>query len=236
MLESMRVLSVSGLAGRTGRGVRVAVIDSGIHAGHPHIGSLDSAVAFDDDGVEQDDVVDWVGHGTAVAAAVHEKAPEASLLSAKIFNRTLTTTGAALVAGVRWAVQARADIVNLSLGTANPDRRAGLEAAVGEALRAGIIVVAAAPDADHQWLPGAFSGVIGVELEWTCPRDECIVSRTDHGEIVVRASGFPRPIPGVPPERNVKGQSFAVANATGLIALAIEGSAPGSRAILPPLR
>ena len=40
----------------------------------------------------------------------------------------------------------------------------------------------------------------------------------------IRASGFPRPIPGVPPERNLRGQSFAVANATGLMALAIEGT------------
>jgi hypothetical protein len=39
----------------------------------------------------------------------------------------------------------------------------------------------------------------------------------------VRASGFPRPIPGVPPERNLKGLSFAVANATGLLAVALEG-------------
>jgi hypothetical protein len=36
---------------------------------------------------------------------------------------------------------------------------------------------------------------------------------------IVRASGYPRPIPGVPPERNLKGISFAVANATGLLCL-----------------
>jgi hypothetical protein len=34
----------------------------------------------------------------------------------------------------------------------------------------------------------------------------------------LRASGYPRPIPGVPPERNLRGVSFAVANATGVIA------------------
>jgi hypothetical protein len=31
-------------------------------------------------------------------------------------------------------------------------------------------------------------------------------------------SGYPRPVPGVPPERNLKGISFAVANVTGLLA------------------
>jgi hypothetical protein len=32
------------------------------------------------------------------------------------------------------------------------------------------------------------------------------------------APGFPRPIPGVPPDKNLKGLSFAVANVTGLLA------------------
>ena len=36
------------------------------------------------------------------------------------------------------------------------------------------------------------------------------------------ASGFPRPIPGVPPERNLSGISFAVANVTGFLALVCE--------------
>lgn len=39
--------------------------------------------------------------------------------------------------------------------------------------------------------------------------------------MVARASGYPRPIPGVPPERNLKGISFAVANVTGVLARAM---------------
>jgi hypothetical protein len=38
------------------------------------------------------------------------------------------------------------------------------------------------------------------------------------GSVTFRASGFPRPIPGVPPEKNLQGPSFAVANATGVLA------------------
>ncbi len=41
----------------------------------------------------------------------------------------------------------------------------------------------------------------------------------------MRASGFPRPIPGVPPDQNVSGLSFAVANASGFLALVLEGRA-----------
>lgn len=231
-MSQSRVLLPGSLAGRTGRGVRIAVIDSGIHPGHPHLGAIAGAVAFDELGIEDSDVVDRVGHGTAVAAAIHEKAPDAEILSVKIFSRSLTTTGAALGSAFRWAIDAKADIVNLSLGTTNEEHRAGLEADVARAIGGGAIVVAAAPDDRHQWLPGGIAGVIGVELDWTCPRDECVLTTLDRGEVRARASGYPRPIPGVPPEHNIKGQSFAVANATGLIAAALETYGSGVRAIL----
>ena len=38
------------------------------------------------------------------------------------------------------------------------------------------------------------------------------------------AAPLPRPIPGVPAEANLTGVSFAVANATGLIARVLEGA------------
>jgi hypothetical protein len=49
-----------------------------------------------------------------------------------------------------------------------------------------------------------------------------VVSLDTVSSLKMRASGYPRPIPGVPPERNLRGQSFAVANATGILALLIE--------------
>ena len=209
-------------SGRTGRGVRIAVVDSGIHAGHPHIGRIAGGASFDDDGRPGGDLVDRLGHGTAVAAAIHEKAPEAELLAVKVFDRSLSSTGRALEAAIRWAATADVALVNLSLGTTNRDHRDALEDAVGQAAEAGAIVVAAAPDAAHDWLPGGLRGVVGVALDWDCARDACKVSVEPDGRLRISASAYPRPIPGVSPERNLKGQSFAVANATGLLALAIE--------------
>jgi hypothetical protein len=55
-------------------------------------------------------------------------------------------------------------------------------------------------------------------LDWACERYSVIVDAASRDVVRLRASGYPRPIPGVPPERNLKGVSFAVANATGLIA------------------
>jgi subtilisin family serine protease len=212
-------LALADFEGRTGRGVRIAVVDSGVHAAHPHVGGVFGGVAFDGDGREHEDVVDRLGHGTAVAAAIREKAPEAEILAVKVFDRSLSATGTALVRAIEWAVAHGADLVNLSLGTTNEHHRAPLAEAVARASAAGAIVVAAAPEPSAFWLPGALPGVVAVEVDWDSPRDECRVSADG---LRLRASGYPRPIPGVSPERNLKGLSFAVANVTGLLALALE--------------
>jgi subtilisin family serine protease len=216
------VISLAALAGRSGRGVRVAVVDTGIHRTHPHIGGVEAGIAIDEEGSHDDNTADRLGHGTAVAAAIHEKAPDASLLPVKVFDRSLSTTGVSLAQAVRWSVSAGAHLINLSLGTTNADHREPLTAVVDEANAAGVIIVAAAPDDSHAWIPGGLPGVVAVELDWSISRDECAIVSAGWNVLRLRASGYPRPIPGVSPDRNLKGQSFAVANATGLLALVLQ--------------
>jgi hypothetical protein len=60
-----------------------------------------------------------------------------------------------------------------------------------------------------------------VILDWSVAREECRVTLRAGSPPVCHASGYPRPIPGVPAERNLKGLSFAVANATGTVAAAM---------------
>jgi len=218
------MLSLTALAGRTGRGVRVAVVDTGVHAEHPHVGGIHGGIALDGSGAVAGDLVDRLGHGTAVAAAIREKAPDVELLAVKVFDRRLVTTGAALVAGIQWAASQGVHLINLSLGTTNPDHRDALAAAIEAAGTHGAIVVAAAPQPGSHWLPGGLPGVVAVDVDWTCPRDECHVTVGDDGSVRLRASGYPRPIPGVPVEHNVSGISFAVANACGFLALLLEGA------------
>src|SRR5581483_5260893 len=80
------------------RGMRVAVIDSGIYADHPHINGVAGGVAIDGEGREHADFTDRLGHGTAVAAAIRDQAPEAELFAVKIFDRQLSSNIGALVA------------------------------------------------------------------------------------------------------------------------------------------
>ena len=75
----------------TGRGVRVAVVDSGVHATHPHVGGVEQGIAVRADGSLDEDFVDRLGHGTAVTAAIREKSPDAGIIVVKVFWRTLTT-------------------------------------------------------------------------------------------------------------------------------------------------
>ncbi len=215
-------LSLHALRGRTGRGVRVAVIDSGVHADHPHVGGISGGVAIDADGALTSDLIDRLGHGTAVAAAIREKAPGVELLAVKVFDQSLTSTGRALVDGIVWSADQGVHIINLSLGTLNQDHAEPLTAAVRYATSHGAIVVSAAPQPDAAWLPGGLAGVVAVDVNWSGSRDVCDIQLDEQGSLRVMASGYPRPIPGVPPERNFRGLSFAVANATGLLALALD--------------
>jgi len=204
--------------------VRVAVIDSGVHVGHPHVGGVAGGVGFDEDGRQHDDYVDRLGHGTAVAAAIKEKAPDAELFAVKVFDRRLGTRIDGLIKAVDWAAAAGMHVANLSLGTAKPEHESALRAAVDRAAARGLLIVSARDDDGVRWLPGSLAGVVPVQLDWRCPRDEYRVAGVD-GVTVFRASGFPRPIPGVPPERNLNGISFAVANMTGFVAQALQTAA-----------
>ena len=210
----------------TAAAVRVAVIDSGVHASHPHVDGVAGGVGIDSEGHEHDDYVDRLGHGTAVAAVIREKAPDAAILAVKVFDGELAATGVALVGACEWALREGAHLVNLSLGTLNQDHEPALADVVRKLRAAGAIVIAAATHEGARWLPGSLPGVWSVALDWSVPRDEAHIMFGPDGTVAFRASGFPRPIPGVPPEHNLKGLSFAVANTTGVLA-AILAREPG---------
>lgn len=184
--------------------MKIAIIDSGVHPEHPHVEGVAGGVGVTAEGFAED-YIDRLGHGTAVAAAIREKAGrDAELYAVKVFDRRLTANIDVILRALQWCSGERMDVVNLSLGTSNPAHREKFE----QVLANGPLVVGAA----HS-LPGDLPGVIGVAPDAECPRDSF-----RYREGVFYASPFPRPIPGVPPEHNLNGASFAVANMTGLIA------------------
>jgi subtilisin family serine protease len=213
-------------AGFTGKGLRVAVIDSGVHAGHPHIGGVAGGVTI---GREHDEAgyTDVIGHGTAVMAAIKEKAPDAEYFAVRVFYSSLRTTVEVLLRAIEWSIVNRMDVINLSLGTTNAAHRERFAAMIARVREGGAVLVSARDAEGTPALPGSLPGVIGVELDWDCPRNLYYCTTRAEGLVVV-ASGYPRSLPGVPPARNLHGISFAVANATGFALRACEGLADRS--------
>ena len=194
--------------------LKVAVIDSGVNPRHPHISSLAGGVSIGQEG----SVLDVLGHGTAVMAAIQEKSPGSEYFAVKLFHAELRATTDGLLDAIAWAIDQRMDVVNLSLGTQNARRSDDFTRLITRGEEQGTVLVAARDAAGSLCYPGCLPGVIGVGLDWECDRDQY---RFQDG--VWYASGYPRPAPGVPTKRNLHGISFAVANMTGFVARARAG-------------
>ncbi|MGH7616493.1 MAG: S8 family serine peptidase [Gemmatimonadaceae bacterium] len=216
-------------AGRTGRGVTVALLDSGVYGDHPHVGGVRGGKSFLAES-EPSDFADRVGHGTAVAAAIREKGPGVELIAARIFDRQLATSVDVLVRAIQWAADEGAQLINLSLGTTNPAHAEKLAPAVAYAAERGGLVVSAREWNGSAWLPGSLAGVLGVVADAELDRDAIEVTPAESGLPRYAAAPFPRPIPNVPRERNLSGVSFAVANVTGFLARATEACGDPFRA------
>jgi subtilisin family serine protease len=202
----------------TGKGVRIAVIDSGVNPTHPHINGVAGGTAI---GGEIDSYLDLLGHGTAVLAAIKEKAPDAEYYAVKVYYRSLRTNMDSLAQAFRWSINQQVDVINLSLGSVNSAHEPHMMALLRLAEESGTAVVAAAEIESAPAFPGSLPGVIGVSVDWECPRDRF---RFDTSQLTPRwrASGYPRSLPGVHPLRNLYGVSFAVANMSGFVARACE--------------
>ncbi|MEU5876563.1 S8 family serine peptidase [Spirillospora sp. NPDC047279] len=135
----------------TGRGVRVAVIDSGGDNNNPQL-KFEPTIDLTRTGKR-----DCVGHGTEVAAIIgakkghslfHGVAPDATIIPIKYAAAATQNDPALLVKGIYEAIKARADIINISSEThaASPQ----LRAAVLQATAKGILIVASAGNIDPE--------------------------------------------------------------------------------------
>ncbi|MET7966920.1 type VII secretion-associated serine protease mycosin [Micromonospora sp. NPDC005305] len=158
----------------TGRGVIVAVVDSGVDASHPDLaGQVLSGVDLVSGGV---DGPDPVGHGTTVAGLIAGRrdddrgavglAPDAKILPVRVLDQENRYDDAGTVAdGVRWAVDHGARVINLSLG--GSDTSESLAAAIDYAFARNVVVVActgnlATSKGRDVWYPAREPGVLAV--------------------------------------------------------------------------
>jgi len=110
--------------------------------------------------------LDVLGHGTAVMAAIQEKAPAAQYFAVKLFHDSLRTSADHLLKAIEWAIDNRMDVVNLSLGTRNPDHAPRFTPLLERAAVSGIVLVSALEADGHPCFPGSLPGVAGVGVDW----------------------------------------------------------------------
>ncbi|GIF77393.1 S8 family serine peptidase [Asanoa siamensis] len=142
--------------GLDGRGVTVAVLDTGVDATHPDLaGKVREARNF----TETADAVDHHGHGTHVASTIAGTgaasdgrrkgiANGAQLLVGKVLDDGGSGSESQIIAGMQWAVDSGAKVVSMSLGGDPTDGLDPMSLAVDElSARSGALFVVAAGNA-----------------------------------------------------------------------------------------
>ncbi|MFD5703483.1 S8 family peptidase [Streptomyces lasiicapitis] len=125
-------------AGYDGKGVKIAVLDTGVDATHP---DLKNQVTAAKNFTSSPDTKDRVGHGThvaSIAAGTGAKsggkfkgvAPGAKILSGKVLDDRGFGNESGIIAGMEWAAAQGADVVNMSLGGGDGPGTDPMEAAV----------------------------------------------------------------------------------------------------------
>jgi len=206
----------------TGRGVTIAIVDSGADLTHEDlrakiIGSVSCLGANDDSSKCAGSAQDDNGHGTHVsgiaAAATNNGlgiagvAPDAKLLEVRVLANdcsgangcTASGTSGDVSAGIRWAVDHGARVVNLSLGGGRVQSALGCSFcdAIDYAWSKGVIAVVAA--GNDAMLPSGFSNQPAVVVTATT-RDDTRASYSSASSSVVRSARWPVAAPGGEPE------------------------------------
>lgn len=211
---------------RTGRGVRVGIIDSGVDEKHPALaGKVKSAVEVFQQGEGYDlrpsTSGDEVGHGTACAGIIARVAPDAELHSIKLMRGY--GMHEPYLACLDYAVKQRMQVINLSVGATAKAMYKQLHDILHRAYRAGCIIVAAASNIpnDPTYPSVLTSSLISVvKKECGDPLDFGFLPRQVY-ELVACGVQVETTWPGGG-YRQVTGNSFATPHIVGIVARLLE--------------
>jgi len=157
--------------GSSGRGVRVAIVDSGIEADHPAVGGQwrgGAIVSYDGRTrtkvrIEEDgEKIDLFGHGTACAGIIHSLAPEAELYSVRVLGRDLTGRALQFAGGLRWAIENGMQVINLSLSTSREEYYGLFHELADLAYFKNLLLISAANNIPGASYPSLYSSVFSV--------------------------------------------------------------------------
>lgn len=216
----------------TGLGVRIAIIDSGVDAGHPAfvgasflpgISFLPGGPADVGDGIDNDGdgyIDESVGHGTHLAGLIHLIAPHAELLPIRVLDSDGVTNVFTLSAGVVAAAQAGAGIINISISS--PEAATVLDEAVAYATSGGAILVASAGNLNDESMqfPAALPDVLSIASTSLVDEKSAFSSFGETIDLCVTGDEIVGPIPGGL-YGSWSGTSMAAGIASGVAALTL---------------
>lgn len=145
----------------TGKGIKVAVIDSGIDENNEFLkNNIIKSVDFSYDGT----TTDFYGHGTHVAGIIKNVAPNIKLMNVKVLNINGEGTSSSVIAGIEYAYRNKADIISLSLGSDQIEQDYFMNIVLQKAIDSGTKVVVAAGNCGEGCIssPGNYEKVITV--------------------------------------------------------------------------
>lgn len=201
--------------GYTGEGVKVAVIDTGVDAGHPDLNGGKVVAWADFVNGSNSTPYDDNGHGTHVSSIIagtgnasggkyRGVAPNASLLAAKALDGSGSGYYTNIIKGMDWAVQNGAQVISMSLGG---DHFPPMDEAVSNAVNKGVVVVVAAGNDGPS--PGTIS----------CPGDSpdaITVGAVDKSDVIANFSSRGPTYDGrIKPDVTNVGVSVVAARASG---------------------
>jgi subtilisin len=215
--------------------VDVAVLDGGVDATHPDLAPhVSRSVQTNAESAAGQPLVtaravgenhDRYGHGTAVAGRILQTAPNARIWDVGVLAPNNTATGQLVLDALRWAIEERVPLVNLSISVV-PRFMSEFHKLADLAHKRGVVVVSSRrnfPTPDNPGIPAATAGVIGVDTGEIPPSE---LRYQPHNLVEFVAQGKCRvPAPGGG-YKDMVGTSFATPFVTGLCALAL-GAFPG---------
>jgi subtilisin family serine protease len=226
------------MAKGTGKGIKVAVIDSGIEVSHPDLSGLrlSDDLAVVDNGLQLEVVDgggrDVYGHGTAVAGIIRKLAPEAEIGSFRVLGPNLGSRTVIIREGVRQALDRGYNILNCSFGCGLEEHLHQYKSWIDEAYLEGVHVVAACNNMDFtkpEW-PGYFPSVITVNFSQTEEEEAFYYRPGNLVEFAARGDEIETAwMDGT--RKKVTGSSFATPHVAALLARLLS-ACPG----LPPLQ
>jgi subtilisin len=157
--------------GSTGKGIRVAIIDSGVEYDHPLLeGKVGGGVAVEYDETAEnrfrvvDDPLplDLCGHGTACGGIIHTLAPEAELWSVRVLGKDLRGRAIQFAGGLNWAIEQGIQIINLSLSTGKEEYYGLFHQLADAAYFRRVMLISAANNIPAPCYPSLYSSVISV--------------------------------------------------------------------------